>query len=263
MSSLKNNFKGWLGEKMTAFGMVLSLDKSIYKRFHNLIINAPDGTTQIDHVVVSPYGIFVLETKNMKGWIFGSERDANWTQSLYNKKNSFQNPLRQNYRHTKCLAEFLELSHEFMHSIVFFIGECKLKSRVPENVMTSGVADYIKGFHKVILSDHQISEVEKKISILKNDSSLTNKNHIESLKQRHSDQNDVLASEPNQEVVKVADKEVPRIYVFLNNKVLGPYADEEIFSLLDDSFIREETQVCVEGSQDWITFKAYLNYIAK
>ena len=263
MGSVKNNLKGLVGEKITAFAMVQSLDKSIYRRFHNLIINATDGSTQIDHVVVSRYGIFVLETKNMKGWIFGSERDTNWTQSLYNKKSSFQNPLRQNYRHTKCLAEFLGLSHDVMHSIVFFIGECKLKSRVPENVMTNGVVDYIKGFHKVILSDHQISEVEKKISTLKNDSSLTNKNHIECLKQRHFDQNDVLASGPNQEVVKVTDKEVPRIYVFLNNKVLGPYADEEMFSLLDDSFIREETQVCVEGSQDWITFKAYLNYIAK
>jgi len=263
MGSVKNNLKGLVGEKITAFAMVQSLDKSIYRRFHNLIINATDGSTQIDHVVVSRYGIFVLETKNMKGWIFGSERDANWTQSLYNKKSSFQNPLRQNYRHTKCLAEILGLSHDVMHSIVFFIGECKLKSRVPENVMTNGVVDYIKGFHKVILSDHQISEVEKKISILKNDSSLTNKNHIECLKQRHTDQNDVLASGPNQEVVKVTDKEVPRIYVFLNNKVLGPYADEEIFSLLDDSFIREETQVCVEGSQNWITFKAYLDYIAK
>lgn len=263
MESLKNNFKGCVGEKMTAFGMVLSLDKSIYKRFHNLIINAPDGTTQIDHVVVSPYGIFVLETKNMKGWIFGTERDANWTQSLYNKKNSFQNPLRQNYRHTKCLAEFLDLSHEVMHSIVFFIGECKLKSRVPENVMTSGVADYIKGFDKVILSDHQISAVEKKISILKNDSSLSNKTHIESLKQRHGDQEENPIKKSRPEVVQVADIATPRIYVFLNNKVLGPYVDEEVFSLVDDNFIQEETQVCIEGSQDWITFKAYLDYIVK
>ncbi len=263
MGSVKNNLKGLVGEKITAFAMVQSLDKSIYRRFHNLIINAPDGSTQIDHVVVSLYGIFVLETKNMKGWIFGNERDANWTQSLYNKKNSFQNPLRQNYRHTKCLAEFLGLSNDVMHSIVLFVGECKIKSRVPDNVMTNGVVDYIKGFDKPILSEQQIKEVDAKISTLKNDFSLSNKNHIESLKQRHSDKNDGLASEPNQEVVKVADKEVPRIYVFLNNKVLGPYADEEIFSLLDDSFIREETQVCVEGSQDWITFKAYLNYIAK
>jgi hypothetical protein len=60
------------------------------------------------------------------------------------------------------LAEFLGLPHDVMHSIVFFIGGCKLKSRVPENVMTNGVVDYIKGFHKVILSDYQISEVEKK-----------------------------------------------------------------------------------------------------
>ena len=117
MSSLKNNFKGWLGEKMTAFGMVLSLDKSIYKRFHNLIINAPDGTTQIDHVVVSPYGIFVLETKNMKGWIFGSERDANWMRPVYEYFGLSVNSLTSNQsfedkKHTyECDIIYLSLIH--------------------------------------------------------------------------------------------------------------------------------------------------------
>jgi hypothetical protein len=44
-------------------------------------------------------------TKNMKGWIFGSEDYERWTQTFGKKKYSFQNPLRQNYRHTKCLSE--------------------------------------------------------------------------------------------------------------------------------------------------------------
>ena len=51
MGSIKSNFKGWFGEKMTAMGMFLSLDKSTYRKFHNFIVNAPDGTTRIDHVI--------------------------------------------------------------------------------------------------------------------------------------------------------------------------------------------------------------------
>ena len=67
-------FKGWLGEKAAQAGMWLRLDGRIYRRAHNLIIPSGGGTTQIDHVIVSVHGIFVVETKNMKGWIFGDER---------------------------------------------------------------------------------------------------------------------------------------------------------------------------------------------
>ena len=71
MGSLKSQVRGWIGEKMTRIAIFLSLDKKIYQRFHDVIINSPDGTTQLDHVIISPYGIFVIETKNMSGWIFG------------------------------------------------------------------------------------------------------------------------------------------------------------------------------------------------
>jgi hypothetical protein len=59
--------KGWLGEKKTAFWMWLFLSKRTYKQFHSIIIPGPNGTTQIDHLVVSPFGIFIVETKNKKG----------------------------------------------------------------------------------------------------------------------------------------------------------------------------------------------------
>ena len=66
------------------------------------MVPSRNGTTQIDHILVSAYGIFVIETKNLKGWIFGSAENATWTQVLAGKKYPFQNPLKQNYRHTRC-----------------------------------------------------------------------------------------------------------------------------------------------------------------
>ena len=57
-------FKGWIGEKKTAFRMWLFLNNRTYKRFHNIIIPSSSGTTQIDHLVVSPFGVFIIETKN-------------------------------------------------------------------------------------------------------------------------------------------------------------------------------------------------------
>jgi restriction system protein len=105
-------FKGWLGEKGAQVGMWLWLDARVYRRVHDLIIPSGEGTAQIDHVIVSVHGIFVVETKNMKGWIFGDERSSQWTQSVFGRKSRFQNPLHQNYRHVKALAEFLNVPEQ-------------------------------------------------------------------------------------------------------------------------------------------------------
>ncbi len=82
-------FKGWLGEKLVETKGRRRLPAETYRPFHNVTIPDGAGTTQIDHVYVSPFGIFVVETKNYKGWIFGGERDSQWTQSIYRKKSRF------------------------------------------------------------------------------------------------------------------------------------------------------------------------------
>ncbi|WP_369414666.1 nuclease-related domain-containing protein [Microbulbifer elongatus] len=61
------------------------MPSSIYQRAHNFTLQTLDGTTQIDHIFVSRFGIFVVETKYMQGWIFGSERQEQWTQKIYKK----------------------------------------------------------------------------------------------------------------------------------------------------------------------------------
>ena len=71
--------KGMVGETVVKMGAVLALPSSVYQRYHNVTLPTVGGTTQIDHVFVSVLGVFVVETKNMAGWIFGSERDREWT----------------------------------------------------------------------------------------------------------------------------------------------------------------------------------------
>ncbi len=97
--------RGYVGELKVSAASALALPRSIYTRFHEVTLRAPDGTTQIDHIFVLRYGVFVVETKNMSGWIFGNERDRQWTQRFRNgHKTRLQNPLRQNYRHTKAVG---------------------------------------------------------------------------------------------------------------------------------------------------------------
>jgi restriction system protein len=184
-----NTIKGWLGEKITSVGMWALLDKETYRRIDNVIIWAPDGTTQIDHVIVSVHGLFVIETKNIKGWIFGDAKNDRWTQVIYGKKQYFQNPIKQNYRHTKCLSEYLNLDHGLFHSIVFFIGECEFKTTMPENIMNHGLVPYINKFTGVCLSPEQVAQIQATLNKLKQDPSLNRKTHLDSLRNRHESGN--------------------------------------------------------------------------
>ena len=183
-------FKGFVGEALGSISHKLFLDSSIYRELNNVTIPTPDGTTQIDHVIVSRYGIFVIETKNMNGWIFGNEKSAEWTQSFPGGKFKFQNPLRQNYRHTKCLSEFLGMEHNKFHSVVMFWGESKFKTPMPENVMDMGYATYIKSKTEVLFSDVEVNEAVEAIQTGRLPRTWATRNqHIESLKSRHSKPN--------------------------------------------------------------------------
>jgi hypothetical protein len=166
--------------------MWLSLDSSTYRRFHNIILPSKNGTTQIDHLLVSPFGLFIVETKNKKGWIFGSEDQSEWTQTLFKEKYSFQNPLRQTFRQKKVLSEFLRLNESLIHSIVYFVGDCTFKTRLPDNVINSGIGRYIKKFQNHILSSQDVEHIIKILEEHISNSTLSKKDHIHSLHQRHT-----------------------------------------------------------------------------
>lgn len=63
-----------------------------YTVLNDVILPTQAGTTQINHIVVSPYGVFDIETKNYKGWIFGGVKSTQWTQNIYGRKSNFMNP---------------------------------------------------------------------------------------------------------------------------------------------------------------------------
>ena len=165
--SLISSFKGILGETVINVAMWLKLDKEVYHRLNNITLPlANGGSTQIDHIIVSVYGIFVIETKNYKGWIFGNEKQRQWTQAFPNgRKYKFQNPLRQNYLHIKTLADLLELDMSYFHSMIAFIGECELKTRdeLPEHVLTSGMASYVKKKQDKILTETEVKSIVEQI----------------------------------------------------------------------------------------------------
>jgi len=188
MSFLRPMIKGWVGEVKTQLSQRIFLDSKDYHRFDNFIIKDESDSTQIDHIIVSKYGIFVIETKEMDGWIFGNERSASWTQTFYNNKRQFQNPLRQNYKHTMSLSKYLDISHDKTRSLVIFWGGSKFKTKMPENVIRGGFeggANYIKGFSEVVFTDDEVINICNKLKSGKAAMSiLSGWQHKQSLKRR-------------------------------------------------------------------------------
>jgi predicted RNA-binding Zn-ribbon protein involved in translation (DUF1610 family) len=160
--------KGWFGEMLMRLGFALFLPKDTYRVINNVTIpDGQGGTTQIDHIVVSPYGIFVVETKHYKGWIFGGERDRQWTQKIHgNHSQKFQNPLLQNYKHTECLRELLGLTADQVKSVVVFTGDCTLKTRdkLPAHVTYPGsCVRHIKSHREILFDADAVAAVESAV----------------------------------------------------------------------------------------------------
>lgn len=181
-----NLFRGWIGEKKTIFYLWLYLRKKSYFKVHNIILPSENGTTQIDHLIISIYGLFIVETKNKKGWIFGSREQSSWTQSIYGRNYSFQNPLRQTFRQKKVLSTFLDVPESRIQAVVYFSGNCHFKTSMPPNVIQSGLGRYIKRFQIQILTTDKVNQIISVIQKHLRESSLSRKDHIRSLKIRHS-----------------------------------------------------------------------------
>lgn len=156
------HIKGWFGEQILDKLLKARLDGTKYKILHDIMLPTDDGaTTQIDHVVVSEWGIFVIETKTYSGWIFGDAKSPQWTVSHFKRKDRFQNPLRQNYKHVATLAECLGISESYFKSVVAFSGEAVFKTQMPPEVTHFGnVADYILGHSDIaIIPAEQVPEI--------------------------------------------------------------------------------------------------------
>lgn len=157
-------FKGLVGEFIVNVAAGLFLDKGKYHLVKNVTLPTEDGTTQIDHVIISKYGVFVVETKNMKGWIFGDPHETTWTQKIYKNTNKFMNPLHQNYKHLKTIESFLGVDGSKIHSLVVFIGGSVFKTPMPDNVTQSfQYIRFIKSKNHVVFSGSEVRNILQKI----------------------------------------------------------------------------------------------------
>ena len=125
------------GEAAVKTALQSNFNSPDYHLLNNVTLRLEDGTTQIDHILVSRFGVFVIETKDYRGWIFANAQHATWTQVLFRAKFRFQNPIFQNLRHVRAVQARLDfLPPGTVQSAVVFTGDAEFKTPVPSSVFT-------------------------------------------------------------------------------------------------------------------------------
>ncbi len=124
---------GAYGEFLTEYLFGNGNIEGYYKTLHNIYIPYRNKTSEIDVLLIHEKGIFVIESKNYSGWIFGSAGQKQWTQMLNKQtKYRFYNPIIQNNTHIKALSDYLRIDRAIIKSFIVFSERCELK-KIPEN----------------------------------------------------------------------------------------------------------------------------------
>ena len=159
-----------------------------YHLMNHITLDLPDGTTQIDHILVSRFGVFVIETKDYKGWIFANSKWPNWTQALFRNKYKFQNPILQNSRHVRAVQNLLDfLPAEAIKSVVVFTGKAEFKTEMPLGVYTlKSISNHIREQSVEVMSLNRVQFCVGRLETARLAiSKQTDIEHIQSLQLRH------------------------------------------------------------------------------
>ncbi len=180
-----SKIKGAIGESSVA-RKLKRLRGEEFNVFNDVIISTRYGSSQIDHIVISIYGIFVIETKNYIGWIHGNEKSEYWTQSIYTQKTKFRNPVRQNWGHIYALKEVLsDFKQVKYHPIVVFAGKAELKnvySDIPV-IYSQQLIRTIKDKRRIPnLSIEQVGFLSERLHQIVKQNRLTERDHIRQIK---------------------------------------------------------------------------------
>jgi hypothetical protein len=155
---------------------------------NNVTFPIENGTTQIDHILLTEAGIFVIETKHYSGWIFGNPRDDKWTQAIYRKKSRFQNPLHQNYLHLKTVQALFKLPGSAFIGVVVFTGSAEFKTDLgPSVILLDQLLGFVEQRREQVLDERQMAYIVGRIEMKRLERSTeTDEYHLNHVRSRIS-----------------------------------------------------------------------------
>lgn len=189
--------KGKMGEKAVVRKLNW-LPKDQYRVLNNVTIPTPKGSSQIDHLVVSIYGIFVIETKNYQGWIYGGEHAEYWTQNIYGNKYQLYNPVLQNGGHVRALRRILKDYEPLpIMSIVAFSWNASLRVNIDDAcvVYWHQLRGVIKRYKEKRLSWSQVNAICEAVQTAQMEPGRkSNKQHLQDIRSAREQKYKAIAS---------------------------------------------------------------------
>lgn len=172
--------RGKLGERKVKRIIGKTIENKQYI-INNLILKNDQKTSQIDHVVINQRGVFVIETKNYSGKVYGAEKQQEWTQVLAygHIKNKLYNPLKQNATHVYNIKRII--GNFPIHSIVVFVQN-NTNNIEADNVIPLSLLKNKLKYGETILSLEQMKTAYE--TLLLNKETISTKEHINNIKKQ-------------------------------------------------------------------------------
>lgn len=178
------------GEKRVS-SFLENLDCEDYRVYNDLLIRNGNYTTQVDHIVISRYGVFVLETKNVHGKVYGGGNAEFWKQYLpdtgykrygFTQAHQLRNPIWQNDGHIKTLRELVFGNNVPIYGIVVFPSDTEINVTVSQPVLNMyNVVHYIKQYRENVLSSEQMGYYRRRLLEVITTSESDRKEHLDNV----------------------------------------------------------------------------------
>ena len=204
------SYKGREGENRV-HNILMQLPDDYYI-FKDVILKTKKGTTQIDHIVVSKYGVFAIETKNYRGEIYGDDKREYWTQIIvtdvtyakkwwktytYVRKSRLYNPVKQSLAHAYTIKNRLaDWKYLPVVPIVVFCGEAVLanvEASIPV-VYDYDLLDVIRGYTTSYLNDKDLQDVVTRLDVENVREVVDDRTHLKNVKAKIREENMKVSS---------------------------------------------------------------------
>lgn len=157
-------YRGDIAESRVRRILAQGLEKNRYTILNDVLVPAGGGTIQIDHVVVSKFGIFVIESHYAQGWVSGTEVQDRWKQYRFGRFTRFDNPVYRNRLQVQALESFLQFPGQAFHRVVVMVGQSGFKTDMPPNVLEAEkLIRYMRKKGQHLLTAEQAARALKEI----------------------------------------------------------------------------------------------------
>ncbi len=174
--------RGIVGEWQVRFRLGKTIPNQYYV-VNDYQVKLENGSMQIDHMVINQYGVFVIETKNYSGRIYGNESQTKWTQVLaYGKvKNILYNPIMQNGMHIKHLSTILNRTGIYRNMVVF-VRNNTYQISSEKLVSLSQIKSVINApFTNTLLTSEEITALYQALMDYRESNAISNDEHVQNI----------------------------------------------------------------------------------